>query len=154
MRGLPHLVVVVLAVLVFAPAAHAFTVTPSAAAAPTPLAAKRDAAAARARYARNDRARVARAEVDRFLPLYRRDAQPRRHRLARRVPLLRARRPHRRRLRPDLRQRGARARAELGAPRVPARRGDAGRPGRRGGRALPAPAAQAGEEAQAQEAQE
>src|SRR3954471_13771687 len=66
MRGVP-LLIALAAVLVTAPAADAFTVTPSAAAAPTPL------LSARAQhYQRNDRARVARADVRRFLPLYRR----------------------------------------------------------------------------------
>src|SRR3954447_17809272 len=74
MRGVP-LLIALAAVLVAAPAADAFTVTPSAAAAPTPLAAKRDPAAARAHYARNDRVRVSRADVARFLPLYRRAAR-------------------------------------------------------------------------------
>src|SRR4051794_33222482 len=69
MRGVP-LLIALAAVLLTAPAADAFTVTPSAAAAPTPL------LSARAQhYQRNDRARVARAEVARFLPLYRRAAR-------------------------------------------------------------------------------
>src|SRR3954471_1688004 len=69
MRGVP-LLIALAAVLLTAPAADAFTVTPSAAAAPTPL-----LAAARSHYAHNDAARVSRAEVARFLPLYRRAAR-------------------------------------------------------------------------------
>src|SRR3954463_5242213 len=69
MRGVP-LLIVLAAVLATAPAADAFTVTPSAAAVPTPL------LSARAQhYQRNDRARVSRADVARFLPLYRRAAR-------------------------------------------------------------------------------
>src|SRR3954469_10272205 len=74
MRSVP-LLVALGALLAGAPAADAFTVTPSAAAAPTPLLTKRDAAAARSHYAHNDAARVSRAEVARFLPLYRRAAR-------------------------------------------------------------------------------
>jgi hypothetical protein len=74
MRGVP-LLVALGAILVAAPAADAFTVTPSAAAAPTPLLTRRDAAAAREHYLRNDEARVPRADVARFLPLYRRAAR-------------------------------------------------------------------------------
>src|SRR3954447_12766698 len=68
MRGVP-LLIAVAAVLVAAPAADAFTVTPSAAAAPTPLLSPRE------HYARNDAAKVSRADVARFLPLYRRAAR-------------------------------------------------------------------------------
>src|SRR3954469_16514202 len=64
MRGVP-LLIALAAVLVAAPAADAFTVTPSAAAAPTPLLSPRE------HYARNDAAKVSRADVARFLPLYR-----------------------------------------------------------------------------------
>src|SRR3954463_13268722 len=69
MRGVP-LLIALAAVLVTAPAADAFTVTPSAAAAPTPLLSARAA-----QYRRNDRAHVSRADVARFLPLYRRAAR-------------------------------------------------------------------------------
>src|SRR3954451_6981323 len=68
MRGVP-LLIALAAVLVAAPAADAFTVTPSAAAAPTPLLSPRE------HYARNDAAKVSRADVARFLPLYRRAAR-------------------------------------------------------------------------------
>src|SRR3954453_5575000 len=68
MRGVP-LLIALAAVLVAAPAADAFTVTPSAAAAPTPLLSPRE------HYARNDAARVSRENVKRFLPLYRRAAR-------------------------------------------------------------------------------
>src|SRR3954469_18303261 len=74
MRSVP-LLVALGALLAGAPAADAFTVTPSAAAAPTPLLTKRDAAAARRHYADNDAAKVSRADVARFLPLYRRAAR-------------------------------------------------------------------------------
>src|SRR5690349_1689300 len=65
MRGVPPLLVALAAFLAAAPAAHAFTVTPSAAAAPTPLLPSRAA-----QYERNDA-----AKVSRFLPLYRRAAR-------------------------------------------------------------------------------
>src|SRR4051794_33934710 len=68
MRGVP-LLIALAAVLVAAPAADAFTVTPSAAAAPTPLLSPRE------HYADNDAAKVSRADVARFLPLYRRAAR-------------------------------------------------------------------------------
>src|SRR3954469_3154542 len=74
MRSVP-LLVALGALLAGAPAADAFTVTPSAAAAPTPLLTKRDAAAARRHYADNDAAKVSRTDVARFLPLYRRAAR-------------------------------------------------------------------------------
>jgi hypothetical protein len=51
---------------------ESFEVLPSAAATPTPLRPERDARADRARFARNDRARVSRRAVASFLPLYRR----------------------------------------------------------------------------------
>jgi hypothetical protein len=69
MRRVPHLIAL-LGVLAFAPEAHAFTVTPSAAAAPTPLLSSRAA-----QYKRNDAAKVSRDDVSRFLPLYRRAAR-------------------------------------------------------------------------------
>jgi hypothetical protein len=74
MRSVP-LLIAVGAALALAPAAQAFTVTPSAAATPTPLAPVRDAASARQHYARNDEAKVSRADVARFLPLYQRAAR-------------------------------------------------------------------------------
>src|SRR5437763_7467631 len=74
MRGVP-LLIALAALSAGAPAAQAFTVLPSAAAVPTPLLAKRSPAAARRHYARNDAARVSRADVARFLPLYRRAAR-------------------------------------------------------------------------------
>jgi hypothetical protein len=69
MRRVPPLIAL-LAVLAFAPAADAFTVTPSAAAAPTPLLSARAE-----QYKRNDAAKVSRDDVSRFLPLYRRAAR-------------------------------------------------------------------------------
>src|SRR4051812_41550084 len=69
MRG-ALLLVVLRAVGVCAPAAGAFTVTASPAAWPTPLQSKRDAAAVRARFARNDRVKVTLKDVKAFVPLY------------------------------------------------------------------------------------
>src|SRR4051794_19680026 len=74
MRHVP-LLLSVGALLAGAAPAHAFSVEPSPAAMPTPLAPTRGSAAERARYARNDEARVSRADVKRFLPLYGRAAR-------------------------------------------------------------------------------
>jgi hypothetical protein len=73
MRRVPLLLIVGAALAcASAPAANSesFTVVPSAAAAPTPLTSARDARAERARFRRNDRARVARRTVAAFVPLY------------------------------------------------------------------------------------
>src|SRR3954471_3119901 len=74
MRRLPLLLSAGVLLAGAAPA-HAFTVQPSPAAQPTPLKPKRGSAADRERYARNDRARVSRADVKRFVPLYGRAAR-------------------------------------------------------------------------------
>src|SRR3954447_2839261 len=72
--GMPRvpLLLSLAALLAAAPAAHAdtFTVVPSAAAAPTPLKEVRAAQEERARFARNDRARVSLKDVARFVPIY------------------------------------------------------------------------------------
>src|SRR5438045_9582706 len=73
MRRVPLLLsLAALAASVTAPAARAetFTVVPSPAAAPTPLREVRDAQEERARFARNDHARVSLKDVARFVPLY------------------------------------------------------------------------------------
>src|SRR3954452_15050715 len=73
MRRVPLLLsLAALAASLTAPAARAetFTVVPSPAAAPTPLREVRDAQEERARFARNDHARVSLKDVARFVPLY------------------------------------------------------------------------------------
>src|SRR3954471_20521453 len=75
MRHVP-LLLSVGALLAGAAPAHAFSVEPSPAAMPTPLAPTRGSAAERARYARNDEARVSRRDGKGFLPPDRRRRAP------------------------------------------------------------------------------